>query len=86
MNNLCKDEQVQIILNKVYDEYSSDKKDLGNIFDDKNEVILQKNGEIIFLIEENEIKQIQNYLEKIKLRDLTFEALCDMTNWQVKNN
>lgn len=86
LNNLCKDEQVQIILNKVYDEYSSDKKDLGNIFDDKNEVILQKNGEIIFLIEENEIKQIQNYLEKIKLRDLTFEALCDMTNWQTKNN
>ena len=42
LNNLYKIEQVQIILNKVYDEYISDKKDLGDIFDDKNAVILQK--------------------------------------------
>ena len=86
LNNLCKEEQVQTILNKVYNEYYNDKKGLGDIFDDKNDVILHKKGEIIFLIKENEIKQIQTFLEKIQLRDITFDTLCDMTNWEIKNN
>ena len=85
VKNLCKDQKVQIILNNVYDEYCNDRKDLGDIFDNSNDVILQKNGEIIFLIEEKEIKQIQAYLEKIQLRDIAFDSLCDMTFWEIKN-
>ena len=86
VNNLCKDEEVQIILNKVYNDYCNDKKGLGDIFDDKNDVIKQNKGEIIFLIEENEIKEIQTFLEKIQLRDKAFDTLCDMTSWEIKNN
>ena len=86
LNKLCKDEQVQIILKKVYDEYSSDRKNLAEIFDDEKIVIVPKNGKINFLIEENEIKQIQAYLEKIKLREKNFDVLCDMTSWQIKNS
>ena len=71
-----KDVKLQLAMNFIYESYERDN-ELGDIKDVEKEAI-SKNGEsITMLIEEKDINDVKEMLDKIVIGQLNFSKLCD---------
>ena len=84
IKDFSKNQEIQLALNDVYDNYSKDT-ELGPIFDKDKEAISLVNKEIEFKIENKEIDEAINFLNNLKIDGETLESLCDKTSWDKSN-
>ena len=78
--NIIPNEQVQLLIKDVYNDNLKDSK-IKIAVDTDKEVIKIIDNKLSLLLTENDIQEVKNYFNTIKIGNCSFEEWCNLTSW-----